>query len=265
MARAISGNHLLRAHRDPIVAGDLVCIRMPHSKRPHHPPTTPLPVTQPGHMHHHDRDPEGGHAQPLLEGAPSVSPIRVRVALAKRVEKGAVPAARRDRISMHSECTQNALSMQSVCNHIAIIEQSACHQRTISVREVGEEPFGREEELGGGCRRVVWHAERRLRNRDSDQQVHSACTRHAISVQSECNQQMHSACTRHANSEPARRRPRAPACIAIRMQSECNLNAISEPARPRPRAPACIGAREARTADQGAAASSCAWRGGRRR
>ena len=139
-------------------------------------------------MHHHDRDPEGGHAQPLLEGAPSVCPIRVRVALAKRVEKGAVPAARGDRISMHSECTQNALSMQSVCNHIAIIEQSACHQRAISVREVGEEPFGREEELGGGCRRVVWHAERRLRNGDSDQQVHSACTRHAISVQSACNQ-----------------------------------------------------------------------------
>ena len=128
--------------------------------------------------------------------------------------------------------------MQSVCNQYAIIEQSACHQRTISVREVGEEPFGREEELGGGCRRVVWHAECRLRNGDSDQQVHSACTRHAISVQSECPQQMHSACTRHAISEPARRRPRAPACI---------------------------GAREARTADQGAAASSCAWRGGRRR
>ena len=176
MARVISGNHLLRAHRDPIVDGDLVCIRVPHSKRPHHPPTTPLPVTQPGHMHHHDRDPEGGHAQPLLEGAPSVCPIRVRVALAKRVEKGAVPAARGDPISMQPTCNQYVISMQSVCNHRAIIQQSACHQRAISVREVGEEPFGCEEELGGGCRRVVWHAECRLRNGDSDQQVHSAFT-----------------------------------------------------------------------------------------
>ena len=224
MARAISGNHLLRAHRDPIVDGDLVCIRVPHSKRPHHPPTTPLPVTQPSHMHHHDRDPEGGHAQSLLEGAPSVSPIRIRVALAKRVEKGAVPAARGDpismqsacnqhairrrtcrsrrphqhAISMQSACNQHAISMQSACNQHAIIEQSACHQRAISVREVGEEPFGREEELGGGCRRVVWHAERRLRNRDSDQKVHSACTRHAISVQSECNQNASSRCTQRA-------------------------------------------------------------------
>ena len=137
-----------------------------------------------------------------------------------------------------SACNQHAISMQSACNQHAISMQSVCNQYAISVREVGEEPFGREEELGGGCRRVVWHAERRLRNRDSDQQVHSACTRHAISVQSECPQQMHSACNRHAISEPARRRPRAPACI---------------------------GAREARTADRGAAASSCAWRGGRRR
>ena len=201
MARAISGNYLLRAHRDPIVDGDLICIRVPHSKRPHHPPTTPLPVTQPSHMHHHDRDPEGGHTKPLLEGTPSVCPIRVRVALAKRVEKGAVPAARGDPISMQPTCNQNAISMQSVGNHRAIIEQSACHQRAISVREVGEEPFGREEELGGGCRRVVWHAERRLRNRDSDQQrsagslsMHSACNHNAIRMQSADALSVHSAC-----------------------------------------------------------------------
>ena len=91
-------------------------------------------------------------------------------------------------ISMQSACNQHAISMQSACNQYAISMQSVCNQYAISVREVGEEPFGREEELGGGCRRVVWHAECRLRNGDSDQQVHSACTRHAISVQSACNQ-----------------------------------------------------------------------------
>ena len=148
MARAIRGNHLLRAHRDPIIDGDLVCIRVPHSKRPHHPPTTPLPVTQPSHMHHHDRDPEGGHTKPLLEGTPSVCPIRVRVALAKRVEKGAVPAARGDSISMQSACNQHAIrddrrwiaargdsiGMQSACNQHVTRVESACHKRAIGVQ-----------------------------------------------------------------------------------------------------------------------------------
>ena len=94
-------------------------------------------------------------------------------------------------ISMPSACHQHAISMQPApeCNQHATREQSACSQGALGVREMGEEPFGSEEELGGGCRRVVGNAERRLRN--GIIRMHSACTRtqhgtqHAFSMQSD--------------------------------------------------------------------------------
>jgi hypothetical protein len=148
-----------------------------------------------------------------------------------------------------SACNQHAISMQSACNQYAISMQSVCNQYAISMQSA----YGKWEKSHSGARRslaggadalcgtlsVACETETQIsRFTQHALGMQSACNQRAISMQSECNQQMHSACTRHANSEPA---------------------------RPRPRAPACIGAREARTADRGAAASSCAWRGGRRR
>ena len=96
---------------------------------------------------------------------------------------------------MPSACNQHAISMQPApeCNQHATREQSACSQGALGVREMGEEPFGSEEELGGGCRRVVGNAERRLRN--GIIRMHSACTRTQHGTQHAFS--MHSACTQH--------------------------------------------------------------------
>ena len=214
-------------------------------------------------MYHHDWHAECWHAEPLLECRPSVSPIGICVALPKRVEKGAVPAARSDYISMQSACNQHAISMPSACHQHAISmqpapecnqhatrEQSACSQGALGVREMGEEP--------------------------------SECNQHAIRMQSACNQHACSAYGKWEKSHSGARRSLAggadalwgtlsvacetesSACtqhalglsMALSMHSACNQ--ISILARRRPRGPACTGAPGASTADRGAAASSCA-------
>ena len=240
-------------------------------------------------MYHHDRHAECWHAEPLLECRPSVSPIGICVALPKRVEKGAVPAARSDSISMQSACNQHAISLQSACNQHAISMPSACHQHAISTQPAPEcnQHATREQ---SACSQGA------LGVREMGEEP-SECNQHAIRMQSACNQHACSAYGKWEKSHSGARRSLAggadalwgtlsvacetesSACtqhalglsMALSMHSACTQHALSMAlsmhsacnqisilARRRPRGPACTGAPGASTADRGAAASSCA-------